>query len=70
MTLRSAHLPGLHRFRVALLASLMLASLLPGSVVLAAASVTTAATASISVDTASPGGSGVYTPLTGMRRCS
>ena len=67
MTPRSAHLPGLHRIRVALLASLMLAGLLPGAALAALLSVTpaTGGTA-ISADTAAASpGNGAYTSLTG-----
>jgi len=48
-----------------LLATVLLAVLLPVPVALADATLTTPASASISVDTASPGGNGAYTTLTG-----
>jgi len=55
----------LRRAAAALLATALLAALLPVPAALAAATLTTPASASISVDTASPGGSGAYTTLTG-----
>ncbi len=67
MTPNSSRPIGSQRFGAVLLASLLLVGLLPGAVL--SASVTTPASATISVDTASPTasppGSGVYTPLTG-----
>ena len=53
MTPRSARFPGLHRFGVALLASLMLAGLLPGAALAATApTITSAATTTFTVGVA------------------
>ena len=68
MTPRSAPITGLHRFRVALLASLMLAGLLPGAALAAPAPAVTPATGgtTISADTAAASpGNGAYTSLAG-----